>query len=323
VLLPNLNPPIWTMIYLPLTEFPVEVAAVIWAIGSVIALFGGFLLATRDGGLGAWRSWRGIAVLGGPIIWETLAQGQVYTFLIAPLAAATLALRRRQLAAAAAYLGLAIALKPPLFVIAVALAWGNRRLAIWTAIMSAFWSFLPLPFVGYRPYLGWLRVSQMAPLAEPHNASLTALAARWGSHSLMLAAAVLLVLCLALASYRLRDAEAAIVMGTCVGLAASPIAWPTYFALLVPGFLWLGRFRRFSMFFDVALVLGSVPLFVFLASPLSGVPIYAIALLGFCIEVLVACERRAAAARASVPQSAPAPGLSLASVPLPSKVFPR
>src|SRR5579872_3303923 len=155
--LPNLNPPVWFMVFGPITALPVDRAALAWSALTVGATLASVALAERIGDRRPWLSWRGLALLAAPPLWDTLARGQVYPFVLLPLAAGWLLVHRGNWRAGAMLLGLAIAFKPPLFVIALVLFVADRRLAIATALASGGWFFAPLVAVAPVSYLHWLR----------------------------------------------------------------------------------------------------------------------------------------------------------------------
>lgn len=281
-LVPNLNPPLWLPLFGAFTVFPTDVAAHVWLALSAVG-FGGVLFLCA-GSAGAWRSWRGYALLAGPVIWETFAQQQIYAVPLLALAAGWRASRANHRYLAAVLFGLAVALKPPLAVVVIAVYVVDRRLAVAIAAAAALWSLLPVPVVGLAAYRGWLHASSLAPFAAWENASLYAVAGRVAGPAVAWGVTVLIVGLVALRGRRAGEREGALELGICGALAASPITWPQYFGLLWPAYL--GREdRRPSPVFDAALLIAATPEWLFTASGLR-VPLYALALAGFCWEAL-------------------------------------
>jgi membrane protein implicated in regulation of membrane protease activity len=279
--LPNLNPPIWLLIFAPFTRLPIGEAGALWTLVSTLAFVTAATIAIRGSG---WRSWRAYALLAGPVVWGTLGQEQVYAFPILAIAGAAAASHQRLRVVAGALLGLAVALKPPLGVAVICLFLVDRRLGITSSAFAAFWSLLPLPFVGPSAYVGWIHVTALAPTVASQNASLYAVAARSLGANFAILSSVVLILLLAALSLRRRDRERAFELGLCAALAASPITWPPYFGLLWPVYL-RATSRRFSPVFDAALLVAATPEWIFIASGVSF-PVYAVALLGFVWEGL-------------------------------------
>ena len=281
--LPNLNPPIWFLVFAPVAWLPIDVAALVWAGLTLAALAASLVLSDQIGDSRPWRSWRGLALLAAPTIWDTLVRGQVYPFVLLPLAAGWFFACRGRWSSSAVLLGLAISLKPPLFLIVVALFWADRRFSLKTAAASAAWSLAPVLVVPPVDFPRWLAVTREAPIQLWLNSSWTALATRWLGSLAGDGVLVAVIGLTVLIGLRTCDREAAIAVGVCASLLASPITWPSYFVLLIPGFFWLSKRARLSRWLDLGLIVGACPFVI--QTLVTFLPIYATALTIFSWEM--------------------------------------
>ncbi len=235
----NLNPPISVLLFRPLADIDPITAYQLWYGFSLSAYFGMLYLL--------WRTYRShttpprIAWALAPAgLWFTLWDGEIYVLIWGSCIGAWLLLHKNHPLAAGILIGLAIAIKPQ-FLVWPALLWlARHRVTSVAAIVTAFLlNLLPAYLYGPSIFSAWLRVlPTSAWLAQPDNASLAGLTARYGSVLPGTLAAVALVSALALWVWRrqpspLRVSEFALI----ASLLASPIAWVGYTVVLLPVFL--------------------------------------------------------------------------------------
>jgi alpha-1,2-mannosyltransferase len=175
----NMNSPALTaLIFAPLALLPYRTAQSVWLVLSVIAVVLGGRLIVRELRLSRTQVLCAIAGLGmmhGSF--QAWAIGQLtWPVLFYPITKAWLAYRHGTLDRAGAWLGIAVAAKPPLAFVAVLLPWPVWGVA---GVISAAISMLTLPVTGWSAWLRWLEtVRQVDWLARPFNASVWAAAAR-------------------------------------------------------------------------------------------------------------------------------------------------
>ncbi|WP_375213299.1 glycosyltransferase family 87 protein [Aquabacterium sp.] len=264
---PNLNPPIFTALTLPLTHLPYEQAWWAWSAASIAAgILGVVLLVcalatdTRQRTVGCLA---GCAALF--LCYPTLANaslGQVGTLLLPPLVLAWRALRRRDELWGGVWLGLVAGFKPFLLILLPALWVQQRRRACMAAAATvAGMGLLGWALFGsdmHRHYLlvaadvtwsgtnwnaSWAGVIEriLSGQADSVLPQGSALARAWASG--------LSLLTVALVCWRLRqarhspreDADALMALGLPASLLASPLGWSYYFPMLALPWILLWR----------------------------------------------------------------------------------
>jgi len=234
---PNLNPPIFALLFHPLTLGEPEEMFRLWrwiSIAFYMACASLLLERFRDLpalGVVAW-----LAGLAG--FWDTLLLGQIYTPLVLCMTGAYLAIERGRPLLAGVLIGLVIAIKPNFLVIPVVLALvGHKRCALTSiAVFTALW-LVALVVYGFDDYRDWisLLLRDVDRRAFPTNMSIWGLASRAGLPVAGLICAAMLLAGLALwALLRRPDARTAVVFAPFASLIASPLAWVQYSMFIAP-----------------------------------------------------------------------------------------
>ncbi|MHB0868139.1 MAG: glycosyltransferase family 87 protein [Chloroflexota bacterium] len=235
----NLNPPIALPLFQILSRQDMESAYQIWyalSLAAYVIMLCLLLRAYPSQATPPRVTWA-LALAG---LWYSLWDGQIYMLIVAGSTGAWLLLRGNHKVPAGILIGLTVALKPQFLVWPTLLALGGHWTVAGVAILSAgLVSLLPALVYGSSVYVAWLRVLPSASwIAQPDNASLPGLGARFGIEWVATFAAALLLLALAIWAWRrrpspLRISELALV----AALLASPIAWVGYTLALLPLFL--------------------------------------------------------------------------------------
>jgi hypothetical protein len=234
--LPNLNPPLVSVLLAPLAWLPPLPAYHVFALLTAVLVLGCVAAVAEEVRLRpAWTLVTGVAVLASSPMHGTLVQGQVYGLLTAALTVAWLAERRGRPELAGVAIGLAAAIKPSLLPLLLLPALHRR----WTQVASAVAAGAVATAVGLLA-AGWAATRDWVALLAAvevdgflDNDSLAALAVRFGAPAVLghLVAALLLVLTL----WRVRDQpELALWAATASALLLAPIAWNNYLVLLAP-----------------------------------------------------------------------------------------
>ena len=252
--LPNLNPPLWTVLIAPLGLLePLFAYRVFILVTLVMAV--GYLAWVADelrlrGGLAVVGT--AMLLLSSPLL-LTLALGQLYAVLALGLAVAWISGRRDESLISGSALGLVVALKPSL---APVLLWplAQRR---WRAFVAALVSgaaatAVGVLLVGPAATLSWLRrLFDLSLPPHPDNASLLTTVARLFTENTFaepiatlpwmvpVAHALSIGVILLTAIKVMEDREAGLWALVAATLLASPIAWHMYLVLLGPGVLLL------------------------------------------------------------------------------------
>jgi alpha-1,2-mannosyltransferase len=263
--LPNLNPPLLSVLLLPFAWLDALTGYRIFAgltllitVGSILAV--GRELRLRPVVLAAVV----LAALASSPLQGTLVLGQIYPLLLVGLVAGWIAERRGHPVAAAVLYGVVVALKPSLAPIlllpAVQRRWLPLRAGIASAVVA---SLVGVLAAGPSSALEWLRIALGTGSPDVgDNASLPGLAVRFGLPSAvgLVAAVVLLLGTLGwLSRYRDRadPAGTAVWAVLAAGLLVAPISWHNYSLLLWPGLLvlvTLGRGAATAAAFAVAVI---------------------------------------------------------------------
>jgi alpha-1,2-mannosyltransferase len=271
--LTNLNPPFWTVLFLPFGLVGPLLAFRVFA-GSMVALLAGAVIWTVAE-LRTSNLWTVLAVIllliSSPVI-ATLALGQLYPVLVVGLVASWIADRRGMDGVSGAALGLVVAIKPSLLPVLLWPAVRGRWGALIAALASgAFATLVGVLVLGFGSTLEYARVLLEQPI-NPYwdNASLPSTAARLftpNDWAIPLALAPLMVPVayalslglLILTAIRSRgDAELGLWALVAASLLVSPVAWNNYLMLLGPGILILISHRRVALAF-LLLALQIVP----------------------------------------------------------------
>ena len=181
--------------------------------------------------------------LGFAPFWDAVGEGNIYVPLAALVVGTWLALRAKSWTTAGLFLGILVAIKPPVLVwIALLFLAGQRRPAVVAMALATALSALPLLLFGPIIYEQWLAAVKAEPdrLLVPTNLSLVSVFAQLGVPELGALLAVLLLAGVAFWAWRCRPAALDVsVVALVVMILASPIAWYTYTLYLLPLF-----FRR-------------------------------------------------------------------------------
>jgi hypothetical protein len=246
--LPNLNPPVLTVVLAPFAALDALPAYRLWTLLTLAVVVGCVLVVARELRLPAGRAGLAVAaVLLGAPLQATLGLGQIYGLLTAALTAAWLAGRRGRPVLGAVAVGVAVALKPTLapvlLVPAVRREW---RAAVAGAVTTAALTALGAAVAGPAATAEWVRLLLAQPISTFFdNASLPATLVRltsateWGTPVVEVpggyaAGLVLGLLAVVVTLWRARG-ELALWAVAAAALLASPVTWNTYLVVLVPG----------------------------------------------------------------------------------------
>jgi alpha-1,2-mannosyltransferase len=263
--LPNLNPPLLSVLLLPFAWLDALTGYRIFAGLTLLITVGSLLAVGRELRL---RPVVQVAVvlaaLASSPLQGTLVLGQIYPLLLVGLVAGWIAERRGHPVAAAVLYGVVVALKPSLAPIlllpAVQQRWLPLRVGIASAVVATLVGVLA---AGPSSAFEWLRIAFATGSPDVgDNASLPGLAARSGLPSAvgLVAGAVLLVGTLGWLSRhrdRVDPAGTAVWAVLAAGLLVAPISWHNYSLLLWPGLLVLvplGRGAATTAGFALALI---------------------------------------------------------------------
>jgi alpha-1,2-mannosyltransferase len=243
--LTNLNPPLLTVLLVPLAALDVLTAYRVFLVVTLLIVVVSVLAVARE--LRLRRAVTVLAVLtvlASSPLHGTLVLGQIYPLLLAGLVAGWIAERRGRPVLAAVCYGVTVALKPslaPLLLLpAVQRRWQPLRAGLFAAAGA---SLLGVLVAGPSSAFTWLRIAFSEPVPDTvDNASLPGLAVRFGVPSvvgMLLGAAVLIGTLVWCGRHRERidPAGTAPWAVLAAGLLFSPIAWHNYLLLLFPGML--------------------------------------------------------------------------------------
>ncbi len=246
--LPNLNPPVLTVLLAPFAALDVLVAYRLWTLLTLVVVVGSVLVAAREVGLAPGRAGAAVAaVLLGAPLQATLGLGQIYGLLTVALTAAWIAVRRGHPVAAAVAAGLAVAVKPTLVpILLVPVVARQWRAAVAGLGAAAAASALGAAVAGPGATVQWVRLLLSQPVATYFdNASLPATLVRltsatgWGEPVVELpggyGVGLVLGLLAVVATCRWARDDLAVWAVAAAALLASPVTWNTYLVVLVPG----------------------------------------------------------------------------------------
>jgi hypothetical protein len=263
--LTNLNPPLLTVLLVPLAALDALTAYRIFAALTLLMVVGAMLAAARELRLRpAVTVAAMLAVLAASPLHGTLVLGQIYPMLLVGLVAGWIAQRRGRPVLGAVLFGVTVALKPslaPLLLLpAVQRHWAPFRAGIAAAAGA---TLLGVLVAGPSSGLEWLRIAAVEPVPETvDNASLPGLFMRAGlppTIGTLLGAAVLIGTLAWCARHRdrIHPTGTAPWAVLAAGLLFSPIAWHNYLMLLWPGVLvliTLGRGASAAVALAVAVI---------------------------------------------------------------------
>ena len=231
----NRNPPIWLLLFAPLTQLSFWTAHAVMVAGVVVAYALNAVLLLRNG-LASFRQpltvlW--LAALTG--FWRALGQAQTHVLLALVVTGAYFNLYRRPILAGV-LVGFLASSKPnyviwPLFLFLA----GGLRILVASAITAALVvaaSFAIGPELPFD-YVESMQGVEAAPIAM--NSSLASQIAKYGITGLEVPIAALIVLPLAVLVWRSRASlEDASGLALAAAPLASPLAWPAYSLFLLP-----------------------------------------------------------------------------------------
>jgi hypothetical protein len=171
---PSLSPPTLSLLLRPLTYVSLPLAFGLWtALGAalmVAALRSIHRVASFTPRAVAWIVLANLAAVPFFQIWSMGQLGWVLLYLV------TRAWLARSATAAGAWLGLAVAIKPPLALMALALAW---PVCVATGLSGAAFSLAALALTGIQPWLQWWELQRVVSwIGLPWNLSFFAIGAR-------------------------------------------------------------------------------------------------------------------------------------------------
>lgn len=263
--LPNLNPPLLSILLLPFAWLDALTGYRIFAALTLLLALGSLLVVVRELRLRpAVRVAVVLAALASSPLQGTLVLGQIYPILLAGLVAGWVAERRGHPVAAAVLYGIVVALKPSLAPILLLAAAQRRWLPFRAGIASAAFATLVGVFAaGPSSALEWLDIAVGTGSPDvSDNASLPGLAVRFGLPSSVGVALGVVALVGTLAWLgrhrdRVDPAGTALWAVLATGLLVAPISWHNYSLLLWPGLLLLvpaGRGASAAVAFAVAVI---------------------------------------------------------------------
>ena len=157
----NMNPPHFHLLVLPFALLPPATALVSWTVASLLSLGVCLFLIVRELGVKlsvARLLWGLLAILTFAATGTIIATGQVSLLLLLPVTVAWLAARRGAWTQAGAWLGLAMSVKPFLFIFVAYFLLRRRPRAAVTALLVVAGAFLTgLGVFGVPSHVAWLR----------------------------------------------------------------------------------------------------------------------------------------------------------------------
>jgi alpha-1,2-mannosyltransferase len=252
--LPNLNPPLWTVLIAPLGLLESLTAYRVFVLITLVMVVGYLAWVADELRLrGGWAVvGTAMLLLSSPLL-LTLALGQIYAFLALGLVVAWISDRRDGSLVSGIALGLVVAIKPSL---APVLLWPLARRR-WRGFIAALVSGAAATLVGAlvvgpAATVSWLRrLFDLPLLPHPDNASLLTTVARLFTETtfaepiatlpwMVPVAYALSIGVIFLTAIKVGDgSEAGLWALVAATLLASPIAWHMYLVLLGPGVLLL------------------------------------------------------------------------------------
>jgi alpha-1,2-mannosyltransferase len=307
--LTNLNPPLLTVLFVPLAWLDALTAYRVFAVFTLLLVAAAVLAVARELRLSRTATALAlVAVLASSPLHGTLVLGQIYPLLLAGLVAGWIAERRGRPVLAAVLYGVTVALKPSLapllLLLAVQRRWEPLRAGIAAAAVATLAGVL---VAGPSSGIEWLKIAFSEPVPDTvDNASLPGLAVRFGVPPVfgMLLGVVVLAGTLAWIGRnrdRIDPAGTAPWAVLAAGLLLSPIAWHNYLLLLFPGALALVPLGLGALM-AAALAVAVVPVSWNAEWPPESIAadvarsLYCVILLGYWVVLLSSSVRRPASA---------------------------
>jgi hypothetical protein len=250
---PNLNPPHFHVLLLPLAPLSPAAAFGVWTTASVAALLVSLLIVRRAAGLGIWgTATLAAAAIVSPAMHTTLLTGQVGLLLLLGYTVAWQHLRLKRDVAAALWLGVLASIKPFLLLFAIVFAAERRWRAVAALLLTVAAIFAAgAAALGIDDYRQWVTHLTAVDWEEHYmNASVLGLLERtfattaWTQHPFIDApwlvrpvwviAAVATIVVLMAATRRDRDADRTFLMTGTAMLLLSPLGWVYYLWFLLP-----------------------------------------------------------------------------------------
>lgn len=175
----NTHPPVVTwLLFGPLARLPYPLAQLVSLSLNLLGLGLSLRIIARTLALSRFQVLWTVALLSASqAMFQHWAMGQFIGMLLYPVTQAWAAYRDGGFVTAGLWLAPAIAMKPPLALLALLLPWPTWMVA---GSLSAALSVASVPFTGLSPWVAWLEAgARVSWLALPFNASLWGLAARW------------------------------------------------------------------------------------------------------------------------------------------------
>ena len=284
----NLNPPLLTVaVFAPVAHLSYTGAKIVWlllntaCISLAVMVIGHELRRTP-----LQMAISLTAMLATQGAFMAIRSGQITWLLLAPLTLAWAYYRHDRPIAAGVCVGICVAIKPPLALMALLLPWQTWLTA---GAVSAGLSLGGIAVTGLGPWLAWSRLgSEVTWLGSPANASLWGAAARLRSggvsgsiHELpvgVIVAVSLVALWLGWITVRERDRDRRFLRATLWSLLVSPLGWAYYLPLVWGAATATWRSRSIRVGYAIALLpvafnppgLNLLPVSIFLVAVLCA-----------------------------------------------------
>ena len=240
----NLNPPISVVAFDLLARIDLGLA---WGIiqGASLAALSVllFLLRRRFGASVLTLAAVVSAPLEWPVVWQTVAIGQIYLLLGLLSFGAWLALERGRLTLAGILIGVLASFKPTFLLWpAILMVSGHRPAGAMAVATTALIGIVPLAIYGPVIYSQWLDVpvwDGVVAYWPAQNVALSAMAGNlaWGMALGGIAAAVTIVWCAWSRPAAMKSSAVALIVALLVG----PVSWPHYFLIALPAVFFVAR----------------------------------------------------------------------------------
>ncbi len=236
---PNLNPPFSLYLISPFSLININLGFRIWQIISIILYVFSIILITKNFP----NSRQPLLVLWAFSIagfWHTIELGQIYILLFFLFVLTNIYFFKGQELIAGLLLGLIISIKPNFLIILIFLFVARfMKISIVGLLSSICFTIIPLIFSGPKLYLQWIEASiKYKGISFPSNSSLIGLFSYFQQPLIgYLLSAILFIFMVILLIKIKTNIHQVLNIGTISSLLFSPIAWPGYMLMLVPGIL--------------------------------------------------------------------------------------
>lgn len=237
----NLNPPTFVLLTSPLGALSFGTARIVWLGLGAVSLVISLVIAVRAGAISRERALWVVGACGALISgWMAWQLGQVTWILMLLVTGAWLESRSKRTLRSGFWLGLALAIKPPLALIAICLSWDVMLMAAFVALLVMAAAVLT---TGVQAWVDWLHVgSQIDWLGMPLNAAIWSVAARFQNGDISgagirelgwawTAVIVLAVAVLIVRTRQTRETDARWTLAILVSILGSPLGWAYYLPL--------------------------------------------------------------------------------------------